>query len=429
MLSEISMSQGSRLDGTRAKRNLRVVVVDPSCFSLPYDYSLCEGLTRLGAEVTLARSAFLHSQWHWPTRNFDDWEHFYPVCHAYARKFGRGRIWKYAKGIEHAVGMETFVRKMRRLKPDIIHFQWLPIPLADMFFLKKLALIAPIVLTMHNTNGFFHGTVSRWQKLQTQSLFESVSAVVVHAAFSQKRILEQGGVAPERLHVIPHGVLSYYRSLDSPRIAADSGQQVILFFGSIEPYKGLDILIEAFALLPKNLRDRTCLLIAGKPGIDVAPIRERARVLGVDQNIQWELRYLREEEVPQLFDQATLVALPYTDIDQSGVLMTALAFGKPVVASRVGGIAETIKDGIHGRLTPPGDIPALALALENVLMDKAGQKAMQAAIGNLSRGPLSWDSISQKTLDVYSHLAGQVKFGTAQLLPASTQPCSTRQRI
>ena len=73
--------------------NLRVVVVDPSCFSLPYDYSLCDGLARLGVNIMLARSEFIHSQWRWPSLNFEDWKHFYPLCHAYAQR----HVWKNRK--------------------------------------------------------------------------------------------------------------------------------------------------------------------------------------------------------------------------------------------------------------------------------------------------------------------------------------------
>ncbi len=421
MPSEVPLIRNSRQEVAEAADNLRVVIVDASCFSLPYDYSLCEGLARRGAEVTLARSEFRHSSWRWPTRNFEDKQHFYPLCHGYARKYHRSPLWKYAKGIEHAIGMESFVAEMRCKKPDIIHFQWLPLPLVDGLFLKRLARIAPLVLTMHNTNSLFHGTASRWQTVRRRSAFEDFSAVIVHSAFSQMRILEQGWITGERLHLIPHGVLSYYRSFAPVPAAPASEEQVILFFGSIERYKGLDVLIEAFALLPTELRQSTRLLVAGKPGIDMAPIRARAQALGVDPRIRWELRYLEEEEIPRLFDEATLVALPYTEIDQSGVLMTALAFGKPVVASWIGGFAETIADGVHGRLTAPGDIPALAAALQSVLLDVAGQKAMQAAIADLSCGALSWDSISQQTLEVYSRLGNQFNHSKAGLLPARTR--------
>ncbi len=421
MPSDILLNRNSRQEVAGAADNLRVVIVDASCFSLPYDYSLCEGLARRGAEVILARSEFLHSSWRWPTRSFEDWQHFYPLCHGHARKYRRSRLWKYAKGIEHAIGMESFVAEMRRKKPDIIHFQWLPLPLVDELFLKRLSRIAPLVLTMHNTNSFFHGNVSRWQTVRRRTAFEDFSAVIVHGACSRMRILEQGWIAPERLHLIPHGVLSYYRSLPTVPVAPAREEKVILFFGSIERYKGLDALIEAFALLPTELRQNTRLLVAGKPGIDMSAIRARAKVLGVDHRIRWELRYLEEDEIPRLFEAATLVALPYTEIDQSGVLMTALAFSKPVVTSRIGGFAETITDGVHGRLTAPGDIPALADALKSVLLDKAGQKAMQAAIADLSCGALSWDSISQQTLEMYSRLGDQFNHDKARLLPARPQ--------
>ncbi len=422
MSAQPLLNFGSRRSIAAPSDTLRVVIVDPACFTLPYDYSLCEGLARQGLVVTLARSEFLHSSWRWPTRSFEDWEHFYPLCHGYARKHRRGCLWKYAKGIEHALGMEAFVAEMTRSKPDVIHFQWLPLPLVDAFFLRRLARIAPLVLTTHNTNSFFHGSISRWQTLQTRSAFEQFSAVIVHSDFSQTRTLERGWITPERLHLIPHGVLSYYSSLAPVRVTAAGEQQVILFFGSIEYYKGLDILIEAFALLRKDLRERTRLLIAGKPGINMEPIRKRAQALGIDQNIQWELRFLDEEEIPRLFNEATLVALPYTEIDQSGVLMTALAFGKPVVASRIGGIAETIVDGVHGRLTPPGDVPALGAALESVLLDKAAQRSMQNAVGELACGALSWDSISQKTIEVYSRIVKQFNDGKASLLLVRTSP-------
>ena len=144
--------------------------------------------------------------------------------------------------------------------------------------------------------------------------------------------------------MIPHGVLDYYLSLDgsSPTAQTSSSNQTVMFFGNIESYKGLDVLIRAFALLPAELLARTQLLVAGSPNIDVAPLQKLAHDLGVEQRMVWKLGYVREEEVPQLFRSASIVALPYRAIDQSGVLMTAVAFGKAIVASRTGGFPEVI---------------------------------------------------------------------------------------
>jgi glycosyltransferase involved in cell wall biosynthesis len=385
--------------------NLAVVMVDPSCYTLPYDYSLCEGLQHHGCKVTLARSHFLHSD-RQESASFEDWEHFYPQTHGYARRHGhRGRFWKFAKALEHVSGMETFVAKMRRRKPDVIHFQWLPVPVVDSFLIRPLTRIAPLVLTLHNTKNLFHGSVAKLQAATVRSTFDAFQAVIVHTEYSKQRVIEQGWMEEDRIHVIPHGILDHYRAFKTTgNEPAEEREQTILFFGGIEAYKGVGALIEAFAALPQTIRATTRLVIAGKPGIDMKPILDRASLLGINQRIKWDLRYFPEEEVPALFNRASVVALPYTDIDQSGVLMTALAFDKPIVATRVGGIAETMQDGVHGRLVPPGDIASLTSALAAVLADRNLRMSMERAMRQLRSKDLSWASISRKTLDLYERL-------------------------
>lgn len=336
---------------------------------------------------------------------FGDWEHFYPLTHGYARRHAhRGRLWKFAKAVEHAIGMETFAAEMRRRKPDVIHFQWLPIPLVDKFLIKPLTYIAPLVLTLHNTKNLCHGSVAKLQAATARSMFDAFQAVIVHTEYSKQRVIEQGWMEEERIHVIPHGILDRYRDLTSKNEAGDEQEQIILFFGGIEAYKGLGALIEAFAGLPQTIRATSRLVIAGKPGIDMKPIFDRASSLGIDQRINWDLRFFPEEEVPALFSRASVVALPYTDIDQSGVLMTALAFDKPIVATRIGGIAETMKDGVHGRLVPPGDVASFTAALAAILVDRKLRMSMERAMRQLRSKDLSWDSISRKTLDLYEQL-------------------------
>ena len=158
-----------------------------------------------------------------------------------------------------------------------------------------------------------------------------------------------------------------------------------MFFGCVEPYKGLDVLIRAFAALPADVRQQTQLLVAGTPNMDAAPLRQLARDLGVESQMVWRLNYIAEEEVPQLFREATLVVLPYRSIDQSGVLMTAVAFGKAIVASRIGGIPDVIEDGVHGLLVKPGDSQDLAQALQNLLTNPARRRSMEEATGHLAK--------------------------------------------
>jgi len=263
--------------------SVKVVVVDASCFSLPYDYSLCDALTRHGHRVVLARSEFRGTQWKRPANGFEVWNHFYHASHrkrsgALSRAAG-----KVMKAPEHLFDMRKFVSRVRELQPDVIHFQWLPAPLLDGLYLNGLSAIAPLVLTVHNTSP--HGTVMQrlHQKLGWASALRHFQAVIVHSEFSRRQIVERNWASADRIHVIPHGVLDYYLGFENNDSAKPPANQVVMFFGCVEPYKGLDVLIRAFASLPTNVRAQTELLVAGMPNMDPAPLRKLGAIWGLNR--------------------------------------------------------------------------------------------------------------------------------------------------
>jgi glycosyltransferase involved in cell wall biosynthesis len=135
--------------------------------------------------------------------------------------------------------------------------------------------------------------------------------------------------------------------------------------------------------------------------MDAAPLRKLARDLEIEPQVAWRLNYIAEEEVAPLFRSAALVVLPYRNIDQSGVLMTAVAFGKAIIASRIGGIPDVIQDGVHGLLVNPGDPQDLAAALRDLLTNPARRLAMEQATNKLAKTELSWAASAQKTVEVY----------------------------
>jgi len=388
------------------RSELSVTVVDPSCYTLPYDCSLCEALAQYcGCRVTLARSEYLSETWNWPG-SFCEWKHFYTRSHQYARHSGRKWWWRHAKGVEHVINMAQFVGRLRRQQPDIVHFQWLPIPAVDSFHVRKIRGFAPTVLTLHNTGALAHGSVSRLQGSGFRRVFDNFSAVIVHSQFSKRRLLEKKWVSEDRIHVIPHGPLQYYNSEDGCHPQRSAQPQTLLFFGRIEAYKGLDVLIQAFARLPRDLINNTRLVIAGSAGFDLGPLQKLSKRLQLEERIRWEVRFIPEEEIPALFRAASVVVLPYLDIDQSGVLMTAVAFDKAIVASRIGGIAETIQDGVHGLLTEPRNVGSLTKALESVLTNAELRHSMENSVRQLRTGELSWESVAQKTFAVYRQICG-----------------------
>jgi len=401
------------------RTGMLAVVADPSCFSLPYDYSLCHALHAAGCGVMLARSNYLYDQWE-PARTFASWNGFYEVTHGLGRKHSRRWVWKLAKGAEHVFSMKHFGRELRNLKPDVIHFQWLPVPVLDRLFLPSLARIAPLVLTLHDTNFSRSGLMVRWQQeTGIRSVFKHLSALIVHSKFSKQRVLENRWMPQEKVYVVPHGPLEYYHAVKSQPAPLVSSEPVILFFGRIEHSKGVDFLLRAFAALPPGIMSQTRLVIAGKPGRTIESLRMLSTKLGIDHRVTWDLRFVAEKEVPSLFQSASVIVLPYREIDQSGVLMTAIAFGKPIIATRVGGIPETVQDRVHGFLVRPGDIPQLTQALHDILGDPERKAGMEKAVQRLRTGSLSWTSSAEKTLEIYRRLAyGDSRSAIAETLSA-----------
>jgi len=372
-------------------------MVDPSSFSLNYDYSLCNALVAQGCQVKLAHSEYAHETWE-RTASFHSWKYFYSRSHRTKR---RGRWFRFGKAAEHVFDMQRLARVLHGDLPDVIHFQWLPIPALDRLSLARLSQIAPIVLTLHNTNLLHGSPDSVLQVWGFRSVFRYVSAVIVHTEFSRDRVIAQGWASPEKVRVVPHGAFEHYRGLLSAAPPPTPGRHRILFLGAIETYKGVDLLLDAFARLPQALQAVSELIISGLPRKGTSLLQGRSKALGIDDRVQWNLRFITEQEVAALFASATVVVLPYRDADQSAVLLTAVALGTPVIASRVGGILETIRDGVHGRLFENGDAQGLADALEDVLTSPERRCQMQGAMLQLGTGPLSWDSAARQTIAVY----------------------------
>jgi glycosyltransferase involved in cell wall biosynthesis len=172
---------------------------------------------------------------------------------------------------------------------------------------------------------------------------------------------------------------------------------VVLFFGLIRPYKGVDVLIDAFGEI-----DDTELWIVGRPlGMATGDLRERAG--GSKSPIRFVERFVSDAELPSYFRRADIVVLPYRDAEQSGVLYTALAFGKPVVMTNVGGFPEVAATGA-GTIVPPNDPRALAGALAELLGDSEMRGRLASASAAAAAGPYSWDAIAAQTLELYSRL-------------------------
>jgi len=366
---------------------MRVQLVDPSAFTPPYDRALAAALARAGTEVELLTSRFLYGP--------------VPVAEGYRvrerfyrRSTERGLDAPARRAFKAAEHLGDMRRLRRDLDADVVHYQWLTMPALDARLLPPRR---PRLLTAHYV---LPPRPSRRQARSARRLFGAMDAVVAHSQHGAARLREEVGVDPARVCVIPHGAFDYLTRLpeEAPLPAELEGAEgpVILFFGLLRPYKGIDTLLRAFRELPGAE-----LWIVGNPRMDVEPLRRLAAA--ATGRARFLTRFVADAEIPAIFRRADLVVLPYRDAEHSGVLYTALAFGKPLVLSAVGGFAEVAASGA-ARLVPPEDPAALAAALAELVRDEAARAELAAAARSAAAGPYSWDAVAAQTLALYKEL-------------------------
>jgi glycosyltransferase involved in cell wall biosynthesis len=366
----------------RVTRVHRIQIVDPSAYTPPYDHALCAALARAGADVELVTSRFPYAEPPTPdgyrrTEPFYRWTPGEP----------KSRVRLAAKLAQHVPGMLAVRRGAARA--DVVHFQWLAAQLLDAHLLPR---VAPTVLTAHDVLPRDPRAGARTGQ---RRLYERVDGVVVHSEHGRRRLVDSLGVDPAKVEVIPHGAFDYLTRLPAemplpPELAAVE-RPVVLFFGRAAAYKGLDVLARAW-----SSEWEAELWLVGPRAADAPD----------DGGIRAVPRYVAEAEIPAYFRRADLVVLPYREIDQSGVLFTALAFGKALLLTDVGGFPEVAATGA-AELVPPGDPDALRDALARLIADPQRRAELAAASARAAHERYGWDAIARRHLDLYARIAGR----------------------
>jgi glycosyltransferase involved in cell wall biosynthesis len=371
---------------------MKVQLVDPSAFTPPYDRALAAALARGGAEVELVTSRFLHGPVP-PAEGYGVNELFY------RRAAARGLDAPARLPFKASEHLPDMLRLRRSLDADVVHYQWLTLPALDVHLLPSRR---PRLMTAHY---ILPPRPSRRQVRSVRRVFDAMDAVVAHSEHSAGRLRDEVGLDAAKVRVIPHGAFDYLTGLPEekplpPELEGAEGP-VILAFGLIRPYKGIENLLEAYRRVAIAAPGPPELWIVGNPRMDVAPLRELAAA--ASGRVRFVTHFVDDAEIPAIFRRADLVVLPYLDAEHSGVLYTALAFGRPMVLSAVGGFPEVAATGA-ARLVEPGDTAALAAAVEQLIGDEAARSEMAAAASRAAAGPFSWDEAARRTLDLYREL-------------------------
>lgn len=276
-------------------------------------------------------------------------------------------------------------RFLTRQRPTVVILQWWSV--ANLISYTSLAALARrtdarVVVEMHEgieTAEARLPVVRSVSRMGLTRLVRRSDWCVVHSEFDCEAFATQFGFSRDRVSVVTHG--PYEMANSAPRRRRSEGDPItILFFGTIRPYKGLEVLVDAFDALPRAERSWK-LLVVGETWEGWTIPLEKISTSRHRDDVELVNRYVSDDEVPGLFARADLVALPYLRSSASGPLHLAMARGLPVVVTDVGGLGEAVA-GYEGAVTvPAGDSDALAAGI------------VQAAqlVGRTFDDPHSWD--------------------------------------
>ena len=371
---------------------MRVAIVDPRGDTRPYDHALGAALAARGHDVALETCAYPHGDLP-PAPGVHVHERFYRLADRV-----RGRPRRVARGLEHPLDLAALLAALVRRRPDVVHVQWLPLHGVDRAFwrLVRRLLRVPVVFTAHDALPL-HGTPRRLRRAGRNA--RAFERVVSHSRYGSEAVVARLGVSPERVVRIPHGALDAYADVPPVPPPVPDGAPVAAFLGLIRPYKGLGLLLDAWPAVRARVPDAV-LLVAGRPLGE--PAAERAAAMAArGEGVVAELRFVSTAEFAGALARADCVVLPYRRIDLSGVLFAALALGRPLVASDVGGFREVVGDHGAGLLVPPDDAAALADALVRVLSDAELRARLGAAARRAAEDSYSWSAAAERTEALY----------------------------
>ena len=312
-----------------------------------------------------------------------------------------------SKVISYYKSWERIFKYSLEKKIDIVHVQWYIFSPLDWHYHQKLRKNGiKIVTTIHDLLPF---NKKFYDTFFYKKIYMCSDAVITQARMNKEKLVQKFCVEEEKINYIPHGHYMEFAdsaSRDESRRLLDLplDSPIILFFGQIKKVKGVDVLIRAMRSVVDKHPKALCV-IAGKVWKDNFSIYQAIiDELGLQDNIRADIRFIDDDEIKYYFNAADIVALPYLQIYQSGVVLLAYAYERPVVATSEGEFLTVIKDKETGILVKAGNSHELADALNWYLEHPDKAKAFAEAGKKDISVRLSWKRISKLVREIYDNV-------------------------
>jgi D-inositol-3-phosphate glycosyltransferase len=359
-----------------------------------YDFGLASGLTQSCQQVILYTSA----------ETIIDKTYPFQIKKTFKGVWGKAN--KVIRAVNFLKGLFKSFNDAKKNCIDITHFHFFHYGLQERLVIKLAKLFGfKIVITAHDVESF-HG---KRDSEKAKSILMMADAVIAHNLVSKRALIEKVNLPECLINVIPHGnyidlIKHRPKKLDARQALGIDADKVILFFGQIKIVKGLDCLLEALPSVLKQYPSAK-VIIAGKMWKDDWGFYEEIiKAHELAPSIIKHIHYITDEDVPNYYCAADIIALPYKEIYQSGVLLMAMSYKTPVIVSNIQGMTEVVKHNENGFVFKQNDPIDLAKQINNALLDQSklaqiaelGFKHMQKAH--------NWNDIGKNTTKIYRNL-------------------------
>lgn len=416
--------EASSQDASVSKRRsgINVWLFDAFGFTPWYSVALVKAMCRAEASVRFISPKVAREPEYFARQDVTADPGPFPVSQAGSVPASLGKIARLLAVTANAAAIRWQLNHVPERRPDILHLQQLPAlnhGLKDDFRTIACARQAgiPVVHTVHNLLP--HDSGSRLHEIY-QRLYQSVDHLICHSPDVAEQLIRTFSVNAQNVTVIPHGPLFEALPLKGDERAYARSylniaptRPVALWQGIMAPYKGVDVLLQAWEQCMRQWPDTAMLpllLIAGTGSANETTAVKAA----VDRNpttVRAEIRYITTAELPLFFQASDLLVYPYHAITTSGALLTGLSYSKPIIATDLSPFRQYLRHNENALLIAPGDIRELAEALRVLMLGVSGGQQSRSIYSSLLSGAIhnperytSWDTIAHKTLSLYDEL-------------------------
>jgi glycosyltransferase involved in cell wall biosynthesis len=380
-------------------KKLKTIMVD-SLIGNDYSTCLCESIFEQGVEVHMIVPQ---------NRDFPKKVNFDVVFLSPSKEKNIGKIHKIWGFIKYIFLLRRYIKV---LKCDLVHYQFFRRKVEILFF-KYLKLIGvKLIVTAHNVLPHEKSKMDYFLK---SIVYKNADAIIVHSNYIKNKLLESFAIDPVKVHIIPHGNFDIYLpknelTLDDARssLSLSVSDNVILFFGFIRPYKGIDLLLQAFEISAEKDSNLKLIIAGSVQDKDLeSSINSIINNSKFKDRIIHHLQYIPNEEIVKYFSASDLVILPYKNIDHSGIIHLAYSFGKAVLSTNVGDFSEVIINDKSGKILKGASVNELSKTLIQMFQDKYKLQEMGEYAKSLSKTKYSWTDISKQTIQLYSEVSSK----------------------